>query len=228
MLKFYYSGAPNPVKVALFLEEAGIPYEAIPVDTRKGDQHKQAYLAINPNAKVPAIVDGDVTVFDSNAILLYLAEKTGKFLPAKSDKLRGELLSWLMFVASGVGPFSGQSVHFRHYAPKNLDYAVNRYAYEAQRHYGIVDARLANRKYMVGDSYTIVDMALWGWARLIPTVLGEEAWAKFPNLKRLVDEIGARPAAKVAAALKDRHAFKTEYDDEARKVMFRHTEVKVA
>lgn len=228
MLKFYYSGAPNPVKVALFLEEAGIPYEAIPVDTRKGDQHKQAYLAINPNAKVPAIVDGDVTVFDSNAILLYLAEKTGKFLPVKSDKLRGELLSWLMFVASGVGPFSGQSVHFRHYAPKNLDYAVNRYAYEAQRHYGIVDARLANRKYMVGDSYTIVDMALWGWARLIPTVLGEEAWAKFPNLKRLVDEIGARPAAKVAAALKDRHAFKTEYDDEARKVMFRHTEVKVA
>jgi GST-like protein len=228
MLKFYYSGAPNPVKVALFLEEASIPYEAIPVDTRKGDQHKPEYLKINPNAKVPAIVDGDVTVFDSNAILLYLAEKTGKFLPAKSDKLRGEFLSWLMFVASGVGPYSGQSVHFRHYAPKGIDYAVNRYAYEAQRHYGIVDARLANQKYMVGDSYTIVDMALWGWARLIPTVLGEEAWAKFPNLKRLVDEIGARPAAKVANALKDRHAFKTEYDDEARKVMFRHTEVKVA
>src|SRR6218665_3106787 len=140
MLKFYYSGAPNPVKVALFLEEAGIPYEAIPVDTRKGDQHSPDYLKINPNAKVPAIVDGDVTVFDSNAILLYLAEKTGKFLPAKSDKLRGELLSWLMFVASGVGPFSGQSVPFRNYAPKDLDYAVNRYAFEAQRHYGILDA----------------------------------------------------------------------------------------
>jgi GST-like protein len=228
MLKFYYSGAPNPTKVALFLEEAGIPYDAIPVDTRKGEQHSPEFLKINPNAKVPVIVDGDVTVFDSNAILLYLAEKTGKFLPAKSDKLRGELLSWLMFVASGVGPYSGQSVHFRNYAPKGLDYAVNRYAYEAQRHYGLLDARLANQEYIVGDSYTIVDMAAWGWARGIPNVLGEGAWAKFPNLKRLVDEISARPAAKIAAALKDRHAFKTDMDDEARRAMFRHLAEKVA
>ena len=222
MLKFYYSGAPNPVKVALFLEEAGIPYEAIPVDTRKGEQHNPDYLAINPNAKVPAIVDGNVTVFDSNAILLYLAEKTGKFLPARSDKLRGELLSWLMFVASGVGPYSGQSVHFRHYAPKGLDYAVDRYAFEAKRHYGILDARLAKQAYTVGDTYTIVDMAAWGWARLIPNVIGEEEWAALPHLKRLVDEISARPAAKVANALKDRYAFKTDMDDEARKAMFRH------
>jgi GST-like protein len=228
MLKFYYSGAPNPTKVALFLEEAGIPYDAIPVDTRKGEQHSPEFLKINPNAKVPVIVDGEVTVFDSNAILLYLAEKTGKFLPAKSDKLRGELLSWLMFVASGVGPYSGQSVHFRNYAPKGLDYAVNRYAYEAQRHYGLLDARLANQEYIVGDSYTIVDMAAWGWARGIPNVLGEGAWAKFPNLKRLVDEISARPAAKIAAALKDRHAFKTDMDDEARRAMFRHLAEKVA
>jgi len=117
MLKFYYNGAPNPTKIALFLEEAGLPYEPIPVDTRKGEQHKPEFLAVNPNAKVPAIVDGDVTVFDSNAILLYLAEKTGKFLPPKGDKARGELLSWLMFVGTGVGPYSGQSVHFRHYAP---------------------------------------------------------------------------------------------------------------
>lgn len=230
MLKFYYSAAPNPTKVALFLEEAGLPYEAIPVDTRKGEQHNPEFLKINPNAKVPVIIDGDVTVFDSNAILLYLAEKTGKFLPAKSDKLRGELLSWLMFVASGVGPYSGQSVHFRHYAPdkEKLEYAVNRYAYEAQRHYGILDARLANQKYMIGDTYTIVDMDLWGWARLIPVALGEDTWAKFPNLKRLVDEISERPAAKIAAALKDRHAFKTDMDDEARKVMFRHLTEKVA
>ena len=124
MIKFYYSGAPNPMKVALMLEETGLPYEPVPVDTRKGEQHKPEYLAINPNAKVPAIVDGDVTVFDSNAILLYLAEKTGKFLPAKGDKARGELLSWLMFVASGVGPYSGQSVHFRHYAPEKIEYAA--------------------------------------------------------------------------------------------------------
>ena len=114
MLKFYYSGAPNPTKVALFLEESGLPYDPIPVDTRKGDQHKPEYLAINPNAKVPAIVDGDAIVFDSNAILLYLAEKTGKFLPENTPKARGELLSWLMFVASGVGPYAGQFSAFPH------------------------------------------------------------------------------------------------------------------
>jgi GST-like protein len=227
MLKFYFSAAPNPTKVALFLEEAGVPYEGIPVDTRRGEQHKPEFLAINPNAKVPAIVDGNVTVFDSNAILLYLAEKTGKFLPPKSDKLRGEMLSWLMFVATGVGPYSGQSVHFRNYAPEGNDYARNRYAYEAQRHYGIIDARLAKQKWMIGDSYTIVDMDVWGWARLIPNVLGEPAWAKFPNLKRLVDEISARPAAKAAASLKDRHAFKTDMDEEAKKAMFRHMTEKV-
>ncbi len=183
MLKFYYSGAPNPTKVALFLEEAGLPYEPVAVDTRKGDQHKPDYLAVNPNAKVPAIVDGDVTVFDSNAILLYLAEKTGKFLPPKGDKARGELLSWLMFVASGVGPYSGQSVHFRQYAPEKIEYALNRYAFEARRHFGILDARLAKQKYMIDETYTIVDMDVWGWARLIPVVLGEAAWAQFPNLE---------------------------------------------
>ena len=228
MLKFYYSGAPNPTKVALFLEEVGLPYEPIPVDTRKGEQHKPEYLAINPNAKVPAIVDGDAIVFDSNAILLYLAEKTGKFLPPNGDKARGELLSWLMFVASGVGPYAGQSVHFRQYAPEKIEYAINRYAYEAQRHFGILDARLATRRYMLGDAYTIVDMAVWGWARLVPVALGDGAWAKFPHLKRLVDEISARPAAQRAVALKDRHKWKTEMDDEARRAMFGHLTQKVA
>lgn len=228
MIKFYYSGAPNPMKVALMLEETGLPYEPVPVDTRKGEQHTPEFLAINPNGKVPVIVDGDATVFDSNAILLYLAEKTGKFLPANTPKLRGELLSWLMFVASGVGPYSGQSVHFRHYAPEKIPYALNRYAFEAQRHYGILDARLAKQKYLVGDAYSIVDMAVWGWARLIPVALGEEHWAKLPNVKRLVDEISARPAAARANAMKEKHKFKTEYDEEARKAMFRHMDVKVA
>lgn len=222
MIKFYYSGAPNPTKVALFLEEADVAYEPIPIDTRTGAQHKPDYLKINPNAKVPAIVDGDVVVFDSNAILLYLAEKTGKFLPPDTSKARGELLSWLMFVASGVGPYSGQSVHFRNYTPDKIPYAINRYMFEAQRHFGILDARLAKQRYMLGDTYTIVDMDVWGWARLIPTVLGEQAWAKFPNLKRLVDEISARPAATRAVALKDKYKFKTEMDDEARRAMFRH------
>ena len=228
MLKFYYSGAPNPTKVALFLEETGMPYDAIPVDTRKGEQHKPDFLAINPNAKLPAIVDGDVTVFDSSAILLYLADKTGKFLPAKTDKARGELLSWMFFVSSGVGPYSGQSVHFRVYAPEKIEYAINRYAFEAQRHFGIINERLGKNKYMLGDTYTIVDMNVWGWARLIPNVLGEKGWEKFPNLKRLSDEISARPAAAKAIALKDKHTFKTEMDDEAKYAMFPHLKVKVA
>lgn len=227
MIKFYFSGAPNPTKVALLMEEAGIAYEAIPVDTRKGDQFKPDFVKINPNSKVPVIVDGDATVFDSNAILLYLAEKTGKFLPPSSAKNRGELLSWLMFVATGVGPFSGQAVHFTHMAPGNLEYAQKRYAYEAHRHYGILDKHLAGRSYMVGDTYTIVDMDVWGWARMVPFVLGDkEALSKLPNLARLVGEIEARPAAKAAIALKDKFTWKTEMDDEARRNMFRHIEAK--
>jgi GSH-dependent disulfide-bond oxidoreductase len=220
MLKFYFNGSPNPTKVALFLEEAGLPYEAIPVDTRKGDQFKPAFLAVNPNGKVPTIVDGEVAVFDSNAILLYLAEKTGKFLPPASQ--RGELLSWLMFVATGVGPFSGQAVHFKHHATEKVGYANTRYQYEAERHYGILNARLAKNRYMVGNAYSIVDMDVWGWARLVPFIMGEEAWAKLPNVKRLVDEVSARPAAARAVALKDKHTFKAEMDDEARGHMFKH------
>jgi GST-like protein len=161
-------------------------------------------------------------VFDSNAILLYLAEKTGKFLPANTPAARGEMLSWLMFVGTGMGPFGGQAVHFKHYAPEKIAYAIVRYQFEAERHFGIVDARLAGRRYMLGDTYTIVDMDLWGWARLGPYILGEEAWAKVPNVKRFVEEIGARPAAQRAVALKDKFTFKVEMDDEARGYMFRH------
>lgn len=220
MLKFYYNLGPNPMKVALFLEEAGLEYEPVPVETRKGEQFTPEYLAINPNAKAPSLVDGDVTVFDSNAILLYLAEKTGRFLPPDTPANRGLLLSWLMFVASGVGPYSGQSVHFQVYAPEKLPYAINRYRFEAQRHYRILDEKLAQGRYVLGDDYTIIDMAAWGWARLIPRVIDEEAWAGLPNLKRLVDEIAARPAAEGVAALVRRHAFKTEQDAEADRYMF--------
>ena len=119
-------------------------------------------------------------------------------------------------------------MHFRVYAPEKISYATNRYAFEAQRHAGILDARLAKQKYMLGDAYTIVDMNVWGWARLIPTVLGDGAWEKFRNLKRLVDEISARPAAQRAMALKDRHKFKIEMDAEAKQAMFPHLNVKVA
>jgi GSH-dependent disulfide-bond oxidoreductase len=220
MIKFYYHPSPNPAKVALFLEESGLPYELVPVDTRKGEQFKPEYLAINPNGKTPAIVDGDATVFDSNAILLYLGKKTGKFMPAETPAAQGQFLSWLMFVATGIGPYSGQAVHFKHFAPEQLPYAVNRYLREAERHWGILDAQLAKHRYMLGNDYTIVDMAVWGWARAVPFILGDTAWAKMPNLKRLFDEISARPAAERANALKDKFAFKTELDDEARRHLF--------
>jgi len=224
MIKFYFHPSPNPMKVALFLEEAGLSYELMPVDTRKGEQHAPAYKAINPNAKTPSIVDGDTIVFDSNAILLYLAEKTGKFLPTKTLKERGQMYSWLMFVATGVGPYSGQAVHFKHFAPEQLAYAVNRYDFEAWRHWEIINAHLAKSHYMLGDTYTIVDMAVWGWARAVPFVLGENAWEKLPHLKRLFDEINARPAAQRAEALKNRYNFKSDMDDQARKAMFPQNE----
>lgn len=220
MIKLYYHPSPNPAKVALFLEEAGLPYEVVPVDTRKGEQHSATFREINPNAKTPALVDGDVTVFDSNAILLYLADKTGKFLSQKTPSKRAQLLSWLMFVASGIGPYSGQAVHFRHVAAEGNAYAANRYDFEAQRHWNLIDAQLAKHRYMLDDTYTIVDMAVWGWARVVPYVLGDGAWDKLPHVKRLLDEINARPAAQRVEALKTRHAYKTEMDDEARKAMF--------
>jgi GST-like protein len=228
MLKFYFNGAPNPNKIALFLEEAGLPYEPVPVDSRKGEQHKPEFLAINPNGKVPVIDDDGVIVFDSNAILMYLGEKTGKFMPADTPKNRGQLLSWMMFVASGVGPYSGQAVHFKHFAPKDMEYAHNRYQFEAQRHYAVLNDHLGKHKYMVGDAYSIVDMDVWGWARMLPFILGDDAFAKLPNLKRLHDEISARPAAARAIALKDKFAFKTEMDDEARNNLFRHLKTKAA
>jgi len=219
MIKFYYHPSPNPEKVALLLEEIGLPYEVVPVDTRRGDQHKPEFLKINPNAKTPALTDGDAVVFDSNAILLYLAEKTGKFLPKNTPERRGELLSWLMFVATGIGPYSGQAVHFNRFAPEKLAYAIQRYNFEAERHWSIVDSRLAKRQFMVGDSYGIVDMAVWGWASRIPFIF-EQGYAKFPNVKRHFDEITARPAAQRANALKSKHQFKTDYDDEAKRNLF--------
>ena len=228
MLKFYFNGAPNPNKVALFLEESGLPYELVPVDTRKGEQFKPEFLKVNPNGKVPAIDDDGIFVFDSNAILLYLAEKTGKFLPGKGDKARGELLSWLMFVASGIGPYSGQSVHFRNFAPEPKDYAVTRYTFEARRHWGILNDRLAKNRFMLGNDYGIVDMAVWGWSRLLPNVLGADAAKQLPNLQRHLAEISARPAAVRALALKDKHAFKADMDEAARIAMFPHLAKKVA
>jgi GST-like protein len=220
MIQLYYHPSPNPLKVALYLEETGLPYELVPIDTRKGEQHSPAFRAINPNAKTPALVDGDATVFDSSAILLYLAEKTGKFLPQDTPAQRAQMLSWLMFVATGIGPYCGQAVHFKFFAPEPKEYAVNRYTFEAERHWGLVNDQLAGKPWMLGDTYTIVDMAVWGWARMIPRFLGNEGFASLPHVKRHLEAINARPAAQRAEALKERFSFKQEMDDAARKALF--------
>jgi GST-like protein len=219
MIEFFYNAAPNPLKVSLFLEETGLEYQPVPIDTKRGDQHPDGYRAINPNSKVPAIRDGDVVVFDSNAILLYLAEKTGKFLSASQQ--RGEMLSWLMFIATGVGPYSGQAFHFRNMAPEKLPYAIKRYHYEANRHWQIVNDRLEGRRFMLGDTYTIVDMAVWGWAPRIPFVLEDTAaFERLSNIKRMMDELDARPAAGRALALSQSHKFQVEMDDTAMRNLY--------
>lgn len=226
MIRFYFHPTPNPAKVALFLEEAGLPYETIPVDTNKGEQHTPTFRAINPNGKVPAIVDTDgpggteVRVFDSTAILIYLAEKTTKFLGAPQD--RPELLSWLLFIASGLGPFSGQAVHFQYAAPDGLDYAVNRYRREAERHYQVLEDHLEGRRYIVGDTYTIADISAWGWLARASRVRKGDAdpLGPYPNLKRLFEEVEARPAAKRAHEVGKEHLFKTERDEQTLRALF--------
>ena len=201
MLKFYYHPSPNPAKIALFLEETGLPYEMVPVDTRKGEQFKPEFLAINPNAKTPALTDGDATIFDSNAILLYLAEKTGQFLPENTPKARGEMLSWLMFVATGIGPYCGQAVHFGRFAPEKIPYAINRYTKEAGRLYGVLDRRLTDRAFVAGDTYSIADMASYPWIAAHAGA-GQDP-ADYPSLKRWFDLIAARPATVRAYARGD-------------------------
>ncbi|SAL09717.1 glutathione S-transferase like protein [Caballeronia peredens] len=226
MIQFYFHPTPNPAKIALFLEESGLPYELKPVDTSKGEQHLPEFRAINPNGKVPAIVDTEgpggkrAVVFDSTAILLYLAEKTGQFLGAPED--RPQLLSWLMFVASGLGPFSGQAVHFQYAAPEGLDYAVNRYRREAERHYQALDDQLKGRDYIVGESYTIADMSAWGWLDRAPRVFrnSEDPLGAFPEVKRWFAQIDARPAVERARAVNKKHAFKTVNDDETKRALF--------
>jgi GST-like protein len=226
MIRFYFHPTPNPAKVALFLEETGLPYEVVPVDTSKGEQHSPAFRAINPNGKVPAIVDTegpggrDARVFDSSAILLYLGDKTNRLVGSPAD--RPELLSWLFFIATGLGPFSGQAVHFQHAAPEKIPYAVNRYRREVERHYRILDERLAGGDYIVGDAYSIADISAWGWLDRASRVLPGEAnpLAAFPNLSRWFAAVDARPAVARARSVGKDHAFKKEMDEETRRALF--------
>src|SRR5258708_7164535 len=200
MIRFYFHPTPNPAKVALMLEETSVAYQLMPIDTSKGEQHTPAFRAINPNGKVPAIVDTEgpggkeARVFDSSAILLYLGEKTGRLIGSPAD--RPELLSWLFFIATGIGPFSGQAVHFQHAAPEKFGYAVNRYRREIERHYEVLDKHLKIRVFIVGKEYSIADISALGWLHRAPRLLPFDGHplAAFPNPQRWFRAIDSRPA----------------------------------
>jgi GST-like protein len=199
MIKVYSWATPNGHKVHIMLEECSLAYRAIPVDIGTGAQFEPDFLAISPNNKIPALVDPDgpdgapISLFESGAILLYLAGKTGRFLP-ETTRGRYEVLQWLMFQMGGLGPMLGQAHHFRIYAPEKLPYAIERYTNEARRLYGVLDRRLAKSRYIGGDAYSIADIAIFPWLRSWKNQ--GIAWADHPHLKGWFDEIGARPAVR--------------------------------
>ena len=197
MIEVYSWATPNGHKVHIMLEECGLPYKAHGVDIGAGEQFKPDFLAISPNNKIPAIVDADgpggkpISLFESGAILLYLAGKTGRFMPAD---VRGkyEVLEWLMFQMGGVGPMLGQAHHFRIYAPEKIGYAVNRYTKEAKRLYGVIDKQLASSKFIACNQYSLADIAIFPWLRSWKNQ-GID-WNDFPHLRGWFDEVSARPA----------------------------------
>ena len=203
MITLYGMGSPNVVKIYIALEELGLPYEVRPVDVFSGKQFDDAFLKLNPNAKVPVIVDPDgpggkpYTVFESGAILLYLAEKTGKLLP-KEPIAKFDTIQWLMTQMSTVGPMFGQYVHFMRFAPSGNDYSKSRYFTQAMRVSEVIDQRLATAPYLGGAEYSIADIATFPWMRNVPAILGAESAAKLPNVTRWVKTIDERAAVKKA------------------------------
>lgn len=199
MIDVYSCATPNGHKVHIMLEECGLPYRIHHIDINAGDQFAPKFLAISPNNKIPAIVDSNgpggkpMSLFESGAILVYLASKTGKFL-GTTDREKFTTLEWLMFQMGGVGPMLGQAHHFRLYAPEKIDYAINRYTNEAKRLYGVIDKRLAESSYLAGDSYTIADIATFPWLRSWKNQ-GVEL-AEFPNVQRWFNEISEREAVR--------------------------------
>jgi len=226
MIDVYSWPTPNGHKVHIMLEECGLrlgrDWRVHPIDIAKGDQFEPAFLKISPNNKIPAMVDPQgpdgkpISLFESGAILLYLAGKTGKFLP-RSDRDRFKMLEWLMFQMGGVGPMLGQAHHFRIYAPEKIEYAVNRYTNEAKRLYGVMDRQLQNHPFMAGRQYTVADIAIFPWLRSWQNQ-GID-WADYPRLKDWFDRIAARPAVqRGVAVLAD--ARKPLTDDKARQTLF--------
>jgi len=225
MLDVYYWGTPNGLKIKLFLEEAQLPYRIIPVDIGKGEQFKPEFLRISPNNRIPAIVDNEpadggppLSLFESGAILLYLAEKTGRFIPA-DVRGRAKVLEWLFWQVAGLGPMAGQNGHFNHYAPEKVPYAIERYTKETNRLYGVLDRALAGRDYLAGE-YTIADMASFPW------IVGHERHKQnldeFPNVKRWFLRIRERPACQ-RAYVGVEVSYSRTLSDEERKVLFGQT-----
>jgi GST-like protein len=226
MIDLYYWPTPNGHKITIFLEETGLPYKIKPVNIGRGDQFKPDFLQIAPNNRMPAIVDQapadggkPVSVFESGAILVYLAEKTGRFLPT-ATRPRVEVLQWLFWQMGGLGPMAGQTHHFLHYAPEKIEYAINRYVGETSRLYAVLDKRLADREYVAGD-YSIADMACYPWT--VSHTRQNQNLEDFPNLRRWFDAIRARPA--VERAYEKGKAINTQpvVDDEAKKFLFGQT-----
>jgi GST-like protein len=222
MIEVYSWSTPNGHKVHIMLEECGLPYQIHAVDIGAGDQFQPAFLAISPNNKIPAIVDPGgpdgkpISLFESGAILIYLAAKTGRFMP-EDTRGRYDVLQWLMFQMGSVGPMLGQAHHFRVYAPQKIDYAVERYTNEARRLYAVMNRRLAGSRYIAGSDYTIADMAIFPWLRSWKNQ-GID-WNDYPNLKGWFDEIAGRPAVQRGVeVLADRR--KPLMDDRAREVLF--------
>jgi GST-like protein len=226
MIEVYSWATPNGHKVHIMLEESGLPYRVHAIDIGAGEQFAAEFLAISPNNKVPAIVDPDgpdgapISLFESGAILLYLAAKSGRFLPADVSG-KYAVLQWLMFQMGSVGPMLGQTHHFRIYAPQKIAYAIERYSNEARRLYGVMDRRLANSRYIGGVEYSIADIAIFPWLRSWKNQ-GID-WNDHPHLKGWFDEIGARPAVqRGVAVLADRR--KPLVDDRSREVLFGETQ----
>ena len=192
MIEFYSWSTPNGQKVAIMLEEVGLPYRLHTIDITKDEQFDTAFLAISPNNKIPAIVDteNDLSLMESGAILLYLAEKTGKFWPQESPT-KWDVLQWLMWQMGGFGPMLGQAHHFLHFNKGKSDYAEERYGKEAARLWGVLDKRLADRPYVAGD-YSVADIAIWPWAARHP--IQGIATQNYPNVVRWYREIAERPA----------------------------------
>jgi GST-like protein len=227
MIELYYWPTPNGHKITMFLEEAALAYRIVPVDIAKGEQFKPEFLAFSPNNRMPAIIDfaptdggAPVPVFESGAILVYLAEKSGRLLP-REVRGRKAALEWLFWQVGGLGPMAGQNHHFSHYAPEKIPYAIERYVKETNRLYGVMDRRLAVQPYLAGAEYSIADIAAYPW--IVPWQRQSQDLSEFPTLKGWFEGIAARPATRRAYARAEEFRDTPVVTEESRKILFGQT-----